>query len=704
MTRRGWGQKVLPGIIICIFAAASLGASETTVRRFGLFVGANNGGEERVVLRYAATDAEAVAAVMQRAGGLQAEDTILLKDPSRQELLDGIRDIDAYIARTKTIAARQEFVFYYSGHSDEEGLMLGRERLGYKELKDELKAVGADVQIAILDSCSSGAFTRLKGGERRSPFLFDESTEAAGHAFLTSSSESEAAQESDEIGGSFFTHYLLIALSGAADTSLDSRVSLNEAYSFASSETLARTEYTVAGPQHPSYEINLTGTGDLVLTDLREGVERIVFTESLSGRISIRDRRGKLVLEMYKERDRPVTITLPPEGYTVTLDDGHSLQRTSIILQSGSSVDIVRDDFQRVYRDPGTVRGDLRGVEDAVGDVAETERYSRETYSGVDANIVCVRSGSMEGIQLGLIGAIVEGEMEGIQVSSVFNIGEGKVEGVQLAGVFNISEGTLEGPQIAGVFNITEGSVEGPQIAGVFNISEGTVVGPQIAGVFNIVEGAESSGLQLAGTFNIAEDFEGSQIGVVNIAEKMTGLQAGVVNISEELNGIPIGLINIAGNGLHHLSAWYDQNEMLNLGFQLGTFYYTFFQAAVDTQDLDQEFSAGIGMGLEVPLGRFFFDTEVYGKTYASGQGSFDNNVAEAFSDNALPFPAVRMSLGRRGWGKGGFFVGLDMALHFQNVTDYVPGVMHGTPWSLDYSGQGDIVDIYPIWFCGIRL
>ena len=457
MTRRGWGQKVLPGIIICIIAAASLGASETTVKRFGLFVGANNGGEERVVLRYAATDAEAVAAVMQRAGGLQPEDTILLKDPSRQELLDGIRDIDTHIARTKSITARQEFVFYYSGHSDEEGLMLGRERLGYKELKDQLKAVGADVQIAILDSCSSGAFTRLKGGERRSPFLFDESTEAAGHAFLTSSSESEAAQESDEIEGSFFTHYLLIALSGAADTSLDSRVSLNEAYSFASSETLARTEYTVAGPQHPSYDINLTGTGDLVLTDLREGVERIIFTESLSGRVSIRDRRGKLVLEMYKERDRPVTITLPPEGYTVTLDDGHSLQRTSIILQPGSSVDIVRDDFQRVYRDPtGTARGDWRDDERPVEDAAEKERYSGETYSGVDMNLVCVRSGSMEGIQLGLIGAVVEGEMEGIQVSSVFNISEGKVKGVQLAGVFNISELEIESFYADAVLNRAE--------------------------------------------------------------------------------------------------------------------------------------------------------------------------------------------------------------------------------------------------------
>jgi CheY-like chemotaxis protein len=43
--------------------------------------------------------------------------------------------------------------------------------------------------------------TRLKGGERRPPFLLDESAQVKGHAFLTSSAETEAAQESDRIWG-----------------------------------------------------------------------------------------------------------------------------------------------------------------------------------------------------------------------------------------------------------------------------------------------------------------------------------------------------------------------------------------------------------------------------------------------------------------------------------------------------------------------
>ena len=85
----------------------------------------------------------------------------------------------------------------------------------------------------------------------------------------------EAAQESDKIGASFFTHYLISGLRGAADTAGNGLVTLNEAYSYAFQETLASTEKTQYGPQHPAYDINLSGSGDLVLTDLRSSGARL---------------------------------------------------------------------------------------------------------------------------------------------------------------------------------------------------------------------------------------------------------------------------------------------------------------------------------------------------------------------------------------------------------------------------------------------
>ena len=82
-----------------------------------------------------------------------------------------------------------------------------------------------------------------------------------GYAFLTSSSENEAAQESERLRGSFFTHALLTGLRGAADVSGDGKVTLNEAYQFAFNETLVQTTPTQAGAQHPAYDIKMAGTG-----------------------------------------------------------------------------------------------------------------------------------------------------------------------------------------------------------------------------------------------------------------------------------------------------------------------------------------------------------------------------------------------------------------------------------------------------------
>lgn len=683
------GRRLLC-ILILAASAVSLSGAEPAVRRYGLFVGANDGGRGRVLLRYAGSDAEMVASTLQRIGGLDSADTILLKNPTGEQIKQGIAAIETRISASKSSGKREEFIFYYSGHSDEEGLLIGEERLEYLELRDRLKEVDADVHIAILDSCSSGVFTRLKGGVRRSPFLFDESTKAAGHAFLTSSSENEAAQESDELGGSFFTHYFLAALSGAADTSRDSRVSLNEAYAFASGETLARTERTLAGPQHPSYDINLTGTGDLVLTDLREGVERIAFSESLDGRVSIRDGGGRLVLEMRKTAGSPVVIALPPGSYRISLDDGTDLRGATIYLSPGAEITIDQANFQRLYRERAVTRGN-----------------GPEIDEGMNINFMAINERPMNGMQIGVIGAINEGGMEGMQIASIFTITEGPMQGIQLAGIFNIVEGELFGPQLAGVFNIVEGNVEGPQLAGVFNITEGRLEGPQIAGVFNIAEGEKTTGIQIAGTFNIADNMEGSQIGVVNIAGKMQGVQAGIVNICDDLQGVPIGLINICGNGLHHLSAWYDGNGLVNTGFQLGTFYYTFFTAALDPEDPDRLLTAGIGMGAEMPIGPFYLDTELYAKSLAAGNGSFEENAAVLFSEQTVPIPAVRLSFGRKfdGWkgGKSSVFGGVDLALCFRGYTEFVPEIMGAAPWSLRYSENGDFVDIYPTWFFGMR-
>jgi hypothetical protein len=220
-------KKTIPlALLFCMVAGFNISADSREVRRFGLFVGANNGGGERKTLQYADDDARSMNRTMEDIGGIDSRDSLLLIDPTANEIREALKSLKEQINGVENLVRRTEIMFYYSGHSDEQGLMLSDEKLSYKTIRNDLDQSGANVVIAVLDSCSSGAFTRAKGGSRQSPFLVDDSSSMEGHAFLTSSSETELSQESDRIEGSFFTHFLVTGLRGAADNTRDGRVSL----------------------------------------------------------------------------------------------------------------------------------------------------------------------------------------------------------------------------------------------------------------------------------------------------------------------------------------------------------------------------------------------------------------------------------------------------------------------------------------------
>src|SRR5690606_18826019 len=125
-------------------------------------------------------------------------------------------------------------------------------------------------------------------------FLLDDATDVRGHAFLTSSAADEASQEADRLGGSYFTHALVTGLRGGGDVDADGRVTLNEAYRFAYEETLARTTSSRYGAQHAGFDIHLSGSGDLIMTDLRDGSASLVVEAGVEGRLFVRDLDGRL--------------------------------------------------------------------------------------------------------------------------------------------------------------------------------------------------------------------------------------------------------------------------------------------------------------------------------------------------------------------------------------------------------------------------
>jgi len=344
---------------IVALALPAQGLAQAEVQRFVLAAGANSGGSDRPLLRYAVSDAERFSQVLNDLGGVDPANMLLLKEPKVRDLIQGFDQLNRRVAVAKRPAGggRTEVLVYYSGHADEKGLLLGDDRYSYQSLRDRLQEIPADVRIAVLDACASGAFTRLKGGKARKAFLVDESASVRGHAFLTSSAETEAAQESDHIGASYFTYYLVSGLRGAADVTGDGRVTLHEAYQFAFDETLGKTAGSGAGAQHPWYEINLSGAGDVVMTDVRQTTAAIVLRETLDGRVFIRNARQELVVELYKPHGRRIEIGLEPGEYEVRIEKPPSAMLARSKLAAGQHAEFALEQFTATRPEPTRRRG-----------------------------------------------------------------------------------------------------------------------------------------------------------------------------------------------------------------------------------------------------------------------------------------------------------------------------------------------------------
>ena len=326
-------------------------------RRFAFLVGANNGGKDRVTLRYAVDDARAVEEVLKEMGGLLPTDSHFLEEPDRKKFFSEIEELTKDVGEARNKFRRVEVIFYYSGHSDEESIYLGDNRVTYKEFRDLITSMDADVRIAILDSCASGALTLPKGVIKKSPFLMDTAYDMKGYAFMTSSSASEAAQESGRLGRSYFTHNLISGMRGAADMNLDGRITLNEAYQFAFDGTLTQTEKTMAGPQHPNYHIQMSGTGDVVITEIRQSTAVLVLNEDIDGKFYIHNEDNFLIVELEKQSSRKISIGLNEGKYRIINISGRDIFESKISLENEKSYELGSKQFAQTDKIPTVLRG-----------------------------------------------------------------------------------------------------------------------------------------------------------------------------------------------------------------------------------------------------------------------------------------------------------------------------------------------------------
>src|SRR5262249_14903771 len=151
-------------ITAAITGAHAAPRASMPLRRFALVVGSNNGGNARDKLRYAGHDAATIADVLQQLGGVSKPDLALLSEPDAHALDTAFDAMAKRMRDERKQGQRVELVVYYSGHADESGILLGGAHYDYAHLRERIRDVPADVRIAIVDSCASGSFTRIKGG------------------------------------------------------------------------------------------------------------------------------------------------------------------------------------------------------------------------------------------------------------------------------------------------------------------------------------------------------------------------------------------------------------------------------------------------------------------------------------------------------------------------------------------------------------
>lgn len=304
-------------------------AGQVTAKRYGLFIAKNNGGKGRPVLRYAQNDVHNLRATLAETGNLKVENSILLIEPDIAKLRSALQRFSQMLAREKN--AREVF-FYYSGHSDERGLLIDNAVLDFAELKKWISELPSEVNIVILDSCSSGSLARLKGGKQVASTLLADTVNHRGTAILASSSSSEDSQESDQLRGSYFTHNLIAGLRGAADLNRDQIVSLYEAYTYSYEETLASTLDSRAGPQHPFFDFKVSGQGDLPLSDLRQSASQLVFGDDILGKIYIFDGNNCLSLKVHKTSAKPLLVRLNPDRFQIRIFHEKNITEAAVEL------------------------------------------------------------------------------------------------------------------------------------------------------------------------------------------------------------------------------------------------------------------------------------------------------------------------------------------------------------------------------------
>ena len=404
------------GVAVCVFAAV-VGITSVALAgsRVALVIGNDAGERGEAPLHYAEADARRIADVFATVGGIAPADVTLLAGRRADAVRAALVEAESRLAGSPDGV----LVVYYSGHADAEALHLDGTLLPLRDIQAMFRTSGIGTRLLIVDACRSGTLTHRKGGTPSGRFEITGIADPPprGIAIVTSAAASEDAQESDELRASFFTHHLVTGLIGAADANRDGLVTLAEAFAYAAQHTTSSTASTWAGPQHPSYRIDLSGRDDLVLSRpgaLSPGAPLGHITLTEPGSYVVR-REGEpgLTAEVSSDSvNRP--LALRPGRYEVIRRASDHLLTGTFQVSIASSTGVTPDKMRRV----------------------EFGRAVRKGGTASTSAVSVFAAGGLRGPLLGLgvaLSAGVGARMDLRRVSAMlaFDVGSGSIEGIR---------------------------------------------------------------------------------------------------------------------------------------------------------------------------------------------------------------------------------------------------------------------------------
>ncbi len=312
MTRHEMIRSVRATLTLLLFIVPFEAGAATS--RLALIIGNNIGSNGLTNLRYAEQDARNLQKTLIQIGGFPENQTRILLGKGPEAVRRAIKSLQSQALHLmKNRSDQLLLLVFFSGHAEGGIFEFGPTPFDSQEFHDEIEKIPSTTRILIFDACQSGDLIRPKGGISIPPLSIhsDDSRIPEGEIVITSSTGIEESLESESLQGSIFTHFLISGLRGGADFNLDGKVSLSEVTSYAGELTSYRASRHQRS-QQPRFEFNLSGSGEIFLTDIGRGAPLLSLPSSEEGIFLISHRKsGNIVTEIEKSVGTSRWIALP---------------------------------------------------------------------------------------------------------------------------------------------------------------------------------------------------------------------------------------------------------------------------------------------------------------------------------------------------------------------------------------------------------